>query len=115
VIDPEQYLAYHDEVWRFNVACKHGAKPTVYCEGRTYQIYWTEMEADILWFLCFELVWDQIQVHSYLPSIVDTTLYCMSSDEWDHILLQTGVTRHPFFNGQRIVSGKLVTSPLTLP
>lgn len=110
----EEYLAYMDEVWRFNTQCKRGAKPTVYRLGKTYQIYWVELEADTLWFLCFELIWDAIQVHSYLPSIVDTTLSCVSAGEWMHLLLQTGITRHPFFEGQRIVSGKLVTSPLTL-
>lgn len=115
LIDLAMYEAYMDEVHRFNMAIhRRRIRPTVYRDGKTYLVYYVEIESDVLWFLCYELVWDWQHQHGRIPYVTDDVIYCVSGQEWEHLLRESGVDRNPYFAGAKIVTGKLVSLPLTL-
>jgi hypothetical protein len=110
------YEALLDETWRFTVACRNpNIRPTIYRNGKTYQINGAELFADVIWFFTVELVWDWIHVHGRIPFVHDEEWFCVSEEEWIHLLVQSSVPRNPFFYGTRIITGKLVAIPIDKP
>lgn len=97
-MDIDLYSALLDETWRFNAyRRKYRIHPTIYRAGKTYVVTRAFIESDVLWYHCFELVPHPIHVHTRVPFVRDVVIHCESYFEWEHLMVETGVERNPYF------------------
>lgn len=119
--DIEAYLALQDEIWRLNVKIhKEYLKPTIYREGKTYCIMYAFLESDVLWFQCYLLNIFYPYLHFRVPFVEDVVIYCVSPYEWEHLLLESNVARHVYYEEntskttrQLKVTSKLLDKPVS--
>lgn len=108
------YTAIQDEIWRLNSFIHRShTNPTIYRQGKSYAIERAFFESDIVWFYCYELILALPYLHIRVPFLKSCVHHCTSENEWAHLLLESNVARHVYFNGYHEVTGKLVSNPLT--
>lgn len=110
---PPLYEALYDEISRLNHALRHGwVKPTIYRQGKTYQIYSVFLESDVLWFEVFELIIFGPSIYIRIPYITDYYLPCSHEEEWHHLLIESHIARHWYFSWSGPKTGKFITGSL---